>query len=168
MRELVVSIRRPVPADAVGLTDVHDAAWREAYRGLLPGLALERMIARRGPGWWHATIKRQRPILVLDLGDRIGGYVSYGPSRTLVLPQRGEIDELYLDPLFQGLGFGTKLFATARRDLASNGLKGLVVWALADNIRACQFYERLGGRRAATAPARFSGVTLEKVAYTFA
>lgn len=167
MGELVVSVRRPVPADVPGLTDVHDAAWREAYRGILPGLALERMIAKRGPVWWDTMIRRERPLLVLDLGDRLGGYVSYGPSRTLNLSQRGEIDELYLDPLFQGLGLGTRLFATARRDLASRGLKGLVVWALTDNARACAFYERLGGRRGATAPARFSGVTLEKVAYTF-
>ncbi|MDJ1158697.1 GNAT family N-acetyltransferase [Chelatococcus sp. SYSU_G07232] len=167
MSELVISIRRARPADAAGLAAVHDAAWREAYRGIIPGIALERMIAKRGPAWWQAAVRRGRPVSVLDLGERIGGYTSFGPSRTLALPQQGEIDELYLDPVVQGLGFGTRLFAAARRELAGRGLKGLVVWALADNTRACRFYERLGGELRATAETRFGGVTLQKVAYVF-
>lgn len=165
--ELVISIRRARPADAEGLAAVHDAAWREAYRGLIQGVVLERMIAKRGPAWWRTAAVRGRPLIVLDLDDRIGGYAAYGPSRSLALSQQGEIDELYLDPVLQGLGLGTRLFASARRDLAGQGHKGLVVWALADNLRACRFYERLGGTAVKRGETRFGGVTLPRIAYAF-
>ena len=35
--------------DAGALADLHGAAWRHAYAGIIPGVALERMIAARGP-----------------------------------------------------------------------------------------------------------------------
>ena len=166
--QIVISIRRAKPSDAAGLASVHDASWREAYRGMIPGVALERMIAKRGPRWWRlATAARGRPLVVLDLGDRIGGYASYGPSRSLSLPQRGEVDEIYLDPVFQGLGLGRRLFGAVRHDLATQGMKNLVVWALADNDRACGFYDGLGGRVVARSETRFGGVALARVAYAF-
>ncbi|MGV6871476.1 N-acetyltransferase family protein [Pseudochelatococcus sp. B33] len=167
MNEVVISIRAARPSDASALAAVHDASWREAYRGIVPGVALERMIAYRGPRWWRRTAGHTRSLIVLDLGNRIAGYASFGPSRSISLPQQGEIDELYLDPVFQGLGLGTQLFATARRELAASGCKGLLTWALQDNERACQFYERLGGRTAALETIRIGGKPLARVAYVF-
>lgn len=168
VRELVTSIRRAKPSDAAGLAVVHDAAWREAYRGLIPGVVLERMIAKRGPRWWRiAAAARARPLVVLDMGERIGGYASYGQSRSLGLPQGGEIDELYLDPVFQGIGLGRRLFGAVRRDLATQGFKTFVVWSLADNDRACRFYEGMGGRAVTRGETRFGGVPLERVAFAF-
>jgi hypothetical protein len=43
----------------------------------------------------------------------------------------------------------------------------IVVWALADNDRACTFYERLGGRSVARVEERIGGAPLGKVAYLF-
>lgn len=167
MNEVVISIRAARPSDAPALAAVHDASWREAYRGIVPGVALERMIAYRGPRWWRRMTKRTRSLIVLDLGNRIAGYASFGPSRSISLPQQGEIDELYLDPVFQGLGLGTQLFATARRELATRHAKGLLTWALEENERACQFYERLGGRVATRETIRIGGRPLVRLAYVF-
>lgn len=167
MNEVVISIRAARPSDAQALAAVHDASWREAYRGIVPGVALERMIAYRGPRWWRRTAGRTRSLIVLDLGNRIAGYASFGTSRSLSLPQQGEIDELYLDPVFQGLGLGTQLFATARRDLSARGCRGLLTWALQDNERACRFYERLGGRVSTLETIRIGEKPLTRVAYVF-
>jgi ribosomal protein S18 acetylase RimI-like enzyme len=46
-------------------------------------------------------------------------------------------------PEFQGLGFGRRLFTAARRDLAQNALKSLIVWVLSDNEKAVEFYRAL-------------------------
>lgn len=168
MSELVTSIRRAKPSDAAGLANVHDLAWREAYRGVIPGVTLERMIQKRGPRWWRlAAAARARSLVVLDMGDRIGGYASFGPSRSLGLPHRGEIDELYLEPIFQGLGLGARLFEAVRRELAAQGLKSVVVWCLADNERGCRFYEARGGRAVARNETRFGGVPLDRIAFSF-
>lgn len=167
MGELVIGIRRAKPSDAVALCNVHEAAWRLAYQGIIPGVALERMIARRGARWWSASIRGGRPIAVLDPGDGVAGYASYGRCRDRSLPAEGEIDELYLAPEYQGLGFGRRLFRAVRNDLADRGYGRVVVWALAENARACAFYESLGASPVAESIDRIGGVRLVRQAYLF-
>jgi ribosomal protein S18 acetylase RimI-like enzyme len=167
MSDLLISIRRARADDAVALSGVFEAAWREAYRGIIPGLTLEKMLARRGPRWWRSTVTRGRPLVVLDIGQGVAGYVSYGRCRDRALPADGEIDELYLAPEYQGLGFGRRLFRAVRNDLRDRDMPRMVVWALADNERACSFYAGLGGRAVARAEERIGGVPLAKLAYLF-
>ena len=167
MKELVISIRRAKSEDAAALSNVFDAAWREAYRGVIPSVALERMIARRGPRWWLSTIGRGRPLVVLDVADAVAGYVSYGRCRDRSLPAEGEIDEFYLAPEYQGVGFGTRMFKAVRNDLLDRDVKRIVIWSLADNERACAFYLRMGGRRIKEVSERIGGVSLNKIAFLF-
>ena len=168
MVEKVISIRNARPADAEAIAEVHDAAWRDAYRGIIPGRELERMIARRGPRWWQAAISRGSRLVVLDFGGRIAGYASYGRNRVPAMPYSGEIFELYLAPEFQGLGMGRRLFDAARRDLNEHGYVSTLVWALADNERALDFYTRLGGKIIRRAEERFGDETRGRVAFGFA
>jgi ribosomal protein S18 acetylase RimI-like enzyme len=168
MVEKVISIRNARPADAEAIAEVHDAAWRDAYRGIIPGRELERMIARRGPRWWQAAISRGSRLVVLDFGGRIAGYASYGRNRVPAMPYSGEIFELYLAPEFQGLGMGRRLFEAARRDLNEHGYVSTLVWALADNERALDFYTRLGGKIIRRADERFGDETRGRVAFGFA
>jgi inorganic pyrophosphatase len=65
---------------------------------------------------------------VLVFGDKVAGYANYGRNRARSLHFEGEIYELYLRPEFQGLGFGRRLFTSARRDLMQSGLKSMVIW----------------------------------------
>lgn len=167
MSDLLVSIRHAKPEDALGLSRVFQSAWREAYQGIIPGVPLEKMLSRRGPRWWRSTATRGRPLAVLDVGRGVAGYVSYGRCRDRTIPAEGEIDELYLAPEYQGLGFGRRLFRAARNDLQHRSLPQVVVWALAGNERACAFYEGLGGRTFARVEERIGGVPLGKVAYLF-
>jgi ribosomal protein S18 acetylase RimI-like enzyme len=167
MKELVISIRRAKSEDAAALSSVFDAAWREAYRGIIPAVPLERMISRRGPRWWLSAIGRGRPLVVLEVGESLAGYVSYGRCRDRSLPAEGEIDELYLAPEYQGVGFGQRLFKAVRNDLIDRDAKKVVVWALSDNERACAFYQRLGGKLIAETTERIGGAGLAKSAYLF-
>src|ERR1700712_1383682 len=142
MVERVITIRGARASDAEAIAAVHDSAWRDAYRGIIPGRELEKMVARRGPRWWQTAILRGTRLSVLDFDDTIGGYASYGRNRVPALPFGGEIFEIYLAPEFQGLGFGKRLFKVVRRDLAEHGYSSVLVWALADNERALAFYHR--------------------------
>ncbi|WP_029005622.1 GNAT family N-acetyltransferase [Azorhizobium doebereinerae] len=161
----LIEIRRARPQDAPSVAEIHDAAWRTAYRGLIPGVELEKMVERRGPQWWQSAIRRGSRISVLLVGDDVAGYTNYGGNRAKSLPYGGEIYEIYLKPVYQGLGFGQRLFSAARRDLALAGLNGLVVWALAENRGAIGFYEALGGQPVAASTERFGGKTLDKTAF---
>src|ERR1700729_1624298 len=154
MVETVISIRAARLGDEGEIATVHDAAWREAYRGVIPGRELERMIARRGPAWWRLAIARRTPLLVLEFGDSVVGYVSYGRNRVPALGYGGEIFELYLAPECQGCGFGRRMFEAGRKDLA-------------DSERAVGFYRRLGGRVLRRARETFGGQQRDRIAFGF-
>jgi ribosomal protein S18 acetylase RimI-like enzyme len=167
MSTVLIEIRRAKASDAAAVADTHDEAWRGAYRGVIPGLELEKLVTRRGPAWWDSAIRKGSRIAILAFGDKVAGYANYGRNRARSLYYDGEIYELYLRPEFQGLGFGRKLFQAARRDLGQSGMSSLVVWALSDNENAVGFYRNLGGRAVARSSERFGGKVLDKVAYAW-
>ena len=79
----------------------------------------------------------------------------------------GEIYELYVMPEYQGVGLGSQLFEAARGMLSNHGLTGFVVWALEDNINACDFYYGKGGRDIAEGTESFDGSVIKKVAFVW-
>ena len=164
----VAHIRPARLKDAVALAAAYEEAWRNAYQGIIPHLSLQRMLARRGLRWWESALRKRTPLLVLDFGGEAAGYATYGRCRLGRAPFQGEIFELYLHPIYQGLGLGEKLFDGARTRLAELRLKGLLVWALADNEAACAFYLRLGGKPIAEGAESFGDVSLRKVAFAWA
>lgn len=158
-------------ADAAALAAVHAAAWRYAYAGIIPGVELERMVARRGPRWWQRLDARGARALVLELAlgdgaEGVAGYATLGRSRGGGAPG-GEIYELYLRPELHGAGFGRRLFEESRRVLAAHGLERLAVWALAENEGACRFYRAMGGVEAGRGVHRLCDVALEKVGFVW-
>src|ERR1700740_2301268 len=165
MNTTLIEIRRAKPTDAVSVAETHDEAWRTAYRGIIPGAELEKLISRRGPAWWESAIRKGSRVALLVFGDRIAGYANYGRNRARSLTYDGEIYELYLRPEFQGLGFGRRLFTATRRDLAQSGIKSLVVWALSENESAVDFYRALGGKAGARSSEKFGTRVLDKVAF---
>ena len=107
------------------------------------------------------------PALLLRFDGQTAGYTTFGPARRRAGPMSGEIFELYVGPVYQGTGFGKRLFRAARRSLAANRLDGLIVWALADNDTACAFYRHLGGKPVSEGLETFDDVTLRKVAFAW-
>lgn len=164
---VAIEIRPARAADAPAIAGVHDAAWRNAYRGLIPGRELERMVERRGAAWWTSALKRGTRVSLLMFGGEAVGYASSGRNRAAMLAVGGEIYELYLKPEYQGVGLGRRLFAAARGDLAARGLSGAATWSLAANDPACAFYARLGGKLSARGVETFGDVTLEKFAFVW-
>lgn len=165
MSTVLIEIRRAKANDAGAIADAHDQAWRMAYRGIIPGTELEKLINRRGPAWWKSAIRKGSRIALVQFGDKIAGYANYGYNRTRTLRYDGEIYELYMRPEFQGIGFGRRLFTAARRDLAQNALKSLIVWVLSENEKAVEFYRALGGRVVARSSEKFDTRMLDKVAF---
>jgi len=161
-----VRVRSGKPADAVALARIFKEAWLLAYRGIIPHLHLESMVRQRSPEWWRDALKSGDSALVLEMAGTVAGYATIGNSRQRG-PFQGEIYELYLDPLYQGLGLGEHLFEGCRYALDMRKLSGLIVGALLDNRAACDFYWRRGGPRIASAFTKLGGQGLEKVAFAW-
>jgi ribosomal protein S18 acetylase RimI-like enzyme len=164
----VAHIRPARLKDASALAAAYEDAWRGAYQGIIPHLFLERLLSRRGLGWWENAVRKRTPLLVLDFDGQAAGYVTFGRCRFGRTRFQGEIFELYLHPTYQGLGLGEKLFDGARARLAEMRLKGLLVWALADNEAACGFYVQLGGKAVAEGADSFGDTSLRKIAFAWA
>lgn len=167
MENQSISIRRAALEDISQIADVHAASWLHAYRGIIPGRELERMVRHRSGRWWKAAIQRGGGLLVVDFDDVVVGYVSFGRCRDASARYTGEIFELYLMPEFQGLGFGRRLFRGAQAYLASRGFPTLIVWALSDNHTATDFYTSLGGKPVKTANEYFGTTMCERIAFKF-
>ena len=159
-----VRVRRAGIPDCEELANVFRDSWRHAYTGIIPRLHLEQLIQARGPDWWKKSVKSTGHLLILEASDKIVGYATCGPARRNTR-HRGEIFELYLTPVYQGIGLGEHLFEACRAQLDVDRLQGLVVWALADNNSACDFYWRRGGRPVAQTKEMFGQSQLLKIGY---
>ena len=167
MTTLAIDIRKAEPRDAAAIAEVHHAAWRGAYSGIIPYKSLNCMLSRRGSEWWANAIRRAASVLVLEIGGELAGYATIGRNRARDLKQQGEIYELYLRPEYQGVGLGSRLFAAARARLAAHGLKGLAVWALEENTNALSFYAGAGGKDIAEGVEVFDQKALRKVCFVW-
>ena len=163
----VVQIRPPRLKDAPALAAAYEEAWRNAYQGIIPHLSLERMLARRGLRWWETALRKRTPLLVLDFGGEAAGYVTYGRSR-LRTQFQGEIFELYLHPIYQGLGLGEKLFDGARARLAELRLRACSSGRSPTTTRLAASTFSLGGKPVAEGAESFGDVSLRKVAFAWA
>jgi len=156
------------PSDAEALAQVHVAAWRETYRGLLPDAYLARMSVEAHARRFARSLMQPDPNdVTLVAADRWGlvGYAQGGPSRRGA-PGEAEIATLYLVRAAQNRGLGRRLLADTARALAIQGALSLVISVLRDNFAARGFYEHLGGE---AEPARQEpgpgGALLYEVAY---
>lgn len=162
-----IVVRRGRPSDAKALSEIFRDSWRLAYGGIIPHQHLEAMISRRGPKWWASAVRSRESLLVLSIARDVVGYATLGLSRTRgrIGKAEGEIYEIYLAPLHQGQGFGEHLFEGARHALELRGHAGLIVWSLADNNGAIDFYWRRGGRPIAETTELIGGAKLKKIAF---
>jgi ribosomal protein S18 acetylase RimI-like enzyme len=129
-------------ADAEAIAAVHVATWQDAYAGLLPGDVLAGLDVGQWAERWRSRLAEPAEglfVLVIDEGDRIGGFVSGGPSRDRFAG--GEVYTIYVPPGHQGRGAGRRLLQAATRQLAGARFTAASLWVLADNRPARGFYE---------------------------
>ncbi len=158
----LIRVRRARASDSEALERVASASWRLAYTGVIPHAALDRMMRLRDGAWWRSAIRTESHMLVIEVSGIVAGYATCGAARNH-RAEKGEIYELYVDPVYQGMGLGEYLFEACRHQLDLRALRGLIVWALADNHSAIEFYRRRGGRVAHKSSERFGRKAVPKV-----
>lgn len=143
-------IRVASPEDAPAIALVHVAAWRVAYRGLLPQEHLDQLDeGRRAEVWAHlisSADERSRTHVAELEGVGIIGFANAAPSRDADTSLVGEIPAIYVHPDRWGSGAGRALMESARVWLVGAGFRTATLWVLADNVRAREFYEADGWR----------------------
>lgn len=148
-------IRLARPEDAETIAALHVAAWRWAYRGLLPDATLDALDVVEKARQRRAALAKpgeRRTWLVEDGGD-VRGFLTTGPPRDPDLADLAgdggawELFELYLAADHVGHGLGRVLLERALEDAGDVGAAELVLWVLAGNERGHRFYARAGFAR---------------------
>lgn len=142
-------LRRARPEDAALLSRLKIATFRASYRGILP----DDLLAALGPdhpyvgvaAWRRELLDPSTEVHVVESGEPTG-FLVLKPAGARDAPARGLLEQLYLLPGWQGLGWGTTLWCFAVERFAATGRLPFAVGALEGNHRARRLYERLGGR----------------------
>jgi len=93
------------------------------------------------------------------------GYITGGKERTGDPDFPGEIYAVYILPQHQRNGIGRSLVNAWAKTLRQAGINAGLVWALAENIPAVEFYQRLGARPVREQMIEIGGVSLKETAF---
>lgn len=139
-------LRPAVPDEAMAVARVHVRAWQIAYKGLMPdeylaGLRPEERAQRYDFGSLDAS--RPKTLVAIE-ADTVLGFATISPARDENAAGQGELCALYVEPGCWGRGVGRALAAAARNELCRLGFMRAVLWVVAGNARATQFYRADG------------------------
>lgn len=166
-----MKIRTATPEDANAIAQVHVAAWRSTYRGLLPDDLLANLSEADRAQYWREEAQAigadptRGTILVAEAEDgALAGFASAGPEREPDAGFDAELYAIYLLEDHQGRGLGRRLVERVVEWMRGLGHRSMRVWVLEGNP-AEAFYRRLGGKRVETKVIRIGNEDYNEVAY---
>ena len=141
-----ISLRSATPADAHAIAEIHVAAWRAAYRGLMPDDFLAALSVEERTGMWSDILSRPSPsqVALAEMDGALAAFCNYGPTRDDESPDVAEIYAVNVHPNHWRRGAGRALCEHAYREAASRGHTQVTLWVMSGNERARRFYEQLG------------------------
>jgi ribosomal protein S18 acetylase RimI-like enzyme len=141
-----VTVRSGSTGDARAISELHIAAWRAAYRGLMPDAYLAALDVEQRVKLWARTLSRPGPssVAVAEIDGAIAGFCFFGASRDAEPPGVAEIFAVNVHPDHWRHGAGGALCAHALRQAASRESTSMTLWVLKGNDRARAFYASLG------------------------
>jgi GNAT superfamily N-acetyltransferase len=138
-------IRRATVDDAEGVEALIRRAWHRAYGDFLDVEAVLDDPAERVARWRERLASSVVATFVHDQDGRVAGVVCAAASDDEASPlDHGSIRALYVDPVAQGAGVGSRLLDVALDHLRESGFGGVELWVFADNHHGRAFYERRG------------------------
>lgn len=139
-------VRDAKPEDARTVAQIHIAAWRAAYRELMPADYLASLSVDEGADAWTRSITRGGPsrLAIAEVDGALAGFCSFGPTRDALPDDVAEIYAVNVAPERWRLGAGRALCEHALRQAAAREHRTMTLWVVKGNDAARQFYERLG------------------------
>jgi len=168
MKRGVVTVRRysvirdATVDDAPAFADIVIACWKQAYRGVVPGEAIDRVTRDDR----IARIRRRMdwPTFAAERDGRVVGMMRFAePPRAC----DAEIDGLYVHPDAGRSGIGRALVRHACTWFAARDRRSLYIATLRDNRIGRPFYDKLGGRLVEAKPWAYEGVDYPSVGYVW-
>ena len=153
--------------DARRIAEIHVAAWKEAYRGMIPDQLLDGLdVSRREALWRHLAEDASAPVFVAVQEGQLVGFCHISPTRDKDSSGSAEITAIYLDPVYWRQGLGRQLCSAAAVFASEEGYERITLWVLVENLSARRFYEGIGFRVDGTAKTEvLAGIEVNEVRY---
>lgn len=144
-------IRSAVADDAQAIARIQIAAWRTAYRQILPPRFLDALdLEQRADRWRGRLAEAAQPdaptFVAVDTADAVLGFAHTGPSRDEDFPSErvAELYTLYVDPAAWRRGIGSALSEAVLEFWRPSRIEALTLWVFEMNAQARAFYEARG------------------------
>jgi GNAT superfamily N-acetyltransferase len=141
------TLRAATLADAEGIAKVRLDSWRATYRGIIPDADLDGMNVEESTALWERILSAGSTAATVFVAEREGEIIGFAAGKTLDEEKYGldaELAAIYLRPAAQRARIGRHLLRMVAEAHRERGAHGMIVWVLADNQIARQFYEDLG------------------------
>jgi len=144
-----IVVRVPNPDDAIRMAEVHIAAWRHAYAGVMPDDFLAGLDHGRLTANWRRDLANPpdgTTNMVGELDGRIEAISVVGPFRDRADDDDpdGELWMINCHPDAFGSGVATEVHRWALQQLGRDGHRRAALWVVEQNPRARRFYQREG------------------------
>lgn len=163
-----ITFRRATVNDAAAIAALRVDSWRVTYRGVMPDAYLDSMRADESTEMWLQVLNANLPtiaVVVAEAGTELVGFA----AGMLLMPEKfdlnAELTAIYLKPIAQRGGVGRRLLAMVASALQLQGATGLLVWVIAGNQAARQFYEQMGAELLIEQPFTWDGLDLMETGY---
>ena len=146
-----IEIYNAKPIDAPILAHIHVQGWRDGYAGLISQNYLDALDINQRISQWEKWLAPKSTAWIAKYNDKPSSIISFGnpvnpiPCEILTRQKPAEIKLLYTLADNYRKGCGEALFRHALSTLSAEGYDCVFLWVLKDNIKGCNFYNKMGG-----------------------
>ncbi len=126
-------------SDRPHIAALQTESWRDSYTEALPETYLTGQLAEDLEHHWHKVQIQPQDIVLIAEEKGIIGFIA------VWCRPKPYIDNLHVKPSKRSKGVGSKLMASAARQMVQQGHQTAYLWVVESNQRAIRLYQRLGG-----------------------
>lgn len=143
-RNIDITIRLAVPADAPDMAEVLARSWEVAYKDIIPADFIKERNATRIKQFRIPDENNTFYVIQTD-GKTVGSMrIVDRPNVDDISVGIADLESIYLHPDYFRQGIGTIAMEFAYKTARSLGKTIMTVWVLAENANAIKFYEKCG------------------------
>ncbi|MDG4828639.1 GNAT family N-acetyltransferase [Solwaraspora sp. WMMD1047] len=143
---MTIELRPATADDLMPVGALHHLSRATTYRDIVPAEALAAVTADQMGRYWTERWQYERDSHLMTVAERAGRLIgfSYVGPHAHAEPDVGELSAIHVHPAEQGRGVGRALMTDALATLHRRGWRRAVLWVLAGNSHARDFYARCG------------------------
>ena len=140
-------IRKRKVEDCKSIANIVTISWNETYQDIVPKWFLDELKnneEERAKKSYDEFDKNNNNQLVLEVDNKVVGFVNYGITEDEEYQNCGEIFALYIIAKYKGNGFGRKLVEEVKKEFKQQGINKMIIACLKGNP-SNEFYKHIGG-----------------------